>query len=126
MQFFFSCFLCLRSTLYKKRNAACSHSWVHLSSTTSALYQAYQSPSAQRTHTHARTHIQADMRKAMYIYTLNNARPNNARVSLPAQVSFVCKMKARPQNASKGPARSDRAAATCSTNAVFGQLKKRQ
>lgn len=74
-------------------------------------------------HTHIHTHIQADMRKAMYIYTTS---PKQCKVSWPVQVSFVCKMKARSQNADQRPAQLDRLAATCSTNAVFGQLKKHQ
>lgn len=120
--FVFFLFLRLRSTLHTKRNALFSHSWVQLASATSALYQTHQSPLSQRTHTHTHAHTSRYAQGNVYIHH----KAKKGKASLSVRVSFVCKMKAHSQNADERPTQLDPLAATCSTNAVFGQLKKHQ
>lgn len=74
------------------------------------------------THTHTHAHTSGYAQGNVYIHH----KAKQCKVSWPVQASFVCKMKACSQNADKRPAQLDRLAATCSTNAVFGQLKKHQ
>lgn len=119
--FVFFLFLRLRSTLHTKQNAlffsfSCTLQVRPAHCTRRTNHRCLSAPTHTRTHAHTSRYAQGN------VYIHHKAK--QCKVSWPVQVSFVCKMKARSQNADKRPAQLDRLAATCSTNAVFGQLKK--